>query len=56
MSRMSELMYHPLKDVEDTLLSGENITLDETQAALINAIHVIRDLQARVELIENRKF
>jgi transcriptional regulator with XRE-family HTH domain len=53
MSRLSEMMYAPLGQVCDALNTGQDIDLDETQGALINAIQVIGRLEARITALEN---
>lgn len=49
MSRMSDMQYGPLIDAQGALECGEDITLQETQSALINAISHIRALERQVE-------
>lgn len=48
MSRMSDLQYGTLTDAQGQLECGEDITLQETQSALINAIVHIRTLERHV--------
>jgi hypothetical protein len=52
MSRLSNMTYGSLEDVQRLLNEGEHVDLNETQAALINAIQVIRRLETAVQRLE----
>lgn len=54
MSRMSEMQYGPIIDAQGQLEAGEDITLQETQCALINAITHIRTLERKLERLEKQ--